>query len=135
MITDNKTLIKALKIIGGIMMAITVGTWGCFFAGKALGTTLLSSIVWTRACGICGLALWEIGTVMSKMGITENGISRRRGMLSVTLMALGAIMSSIAILVVSFNWLFWLSAALFFIGLTVGEADNLTPSPQSDNNS
>lgn len=134
MITDNKTLIMALKIIGGIMMALTVGTWGCVLAGKALGTTLISNVTWTRACGICGLALWEIGTVMSKMGMTENGISRRRGMISTMLMAVGAIMSAIAILAVSFQWLFWMSTGVFFVGLTIGEADAPVSSPHSNHN-
>lgn len=135
MITDNKTLILALKIMGGIMMTVTVGTWICLFAGKALGTTLVSNVAWTRACGICGLALWEIGTVMNKMGVHGNGISRRRGMISTALMALGAILSAIAILAVSFNWLFWLATGLFFIGLIIGQADDFASSSASNNNS
>ena len=136
MVTDiNKTMIKALKITGGIMMAATVGAWICLAAGKTLGTALVSNTAWIKVIGICGLALWEIGSVMSKMEMPENGISRSRGMISTALMALGAILGAIVIMATSLKWLFWLAAAVFFIGMIIGEADDPVSSPDSDSNS
>ena len=114
---NHKTLIMALKIVGGILLTVAIAAIVMRLTGMMTQASFIGNLWWTKGSAIAGLALWETGTIVIKM--SQQKLSRRDGIVGIALLSLAVLFASVFFISGIGRWVFYLSLGLLFIGTCV----------------
>ena len=65
---NNQALIMLLKTVGGILLTVAIAAIVMRLTGIMTQASFIDNLWWTKGSAIAGLALWETGTIVRKMG-------------------------------------------------------------------
>lgn len=121
----KRTFIIALKTTSAILGAIVAIAIIMHLTGIMAQASFIHNLWWTKCAAIIGLALWETGTIVTKMD--QQKLTQRNGIIAIALMSLSALTSTAFFITGVGKWIFYLSFALFIVGTTISEGskDNL----------
>lgn len=114
---NHKTLIMVLKTVGGILLTIALAAIVMRLTGIMTQASFVDNLWWTKGTAIAGIALWETGTIVRKMG--QQKLSRREGIIGITLLLLAVLSASVFFISGLDKWAFYLSLGLAFVGMCV----------------
>ena len=123
----------ALQAAGSILIVIVGAAVLIRLSGIMSQVSFINNLWWAKVAAIVGVALWETGGTIEKMG--QQKISRRLGIIVITLIVLALITAMVYFFTPVGKWLFWLSAGLFVIGCICGEVgddDTATAEPEKN---
>jgi hypothetical protein len=121
----NKMMILALKTVGAILVAIAVIAIVMHLTGIMAQASFIHNLWWAKCAAIIGLALWETGTIVTKMD--QQKLSQRNGIIAIALMSLSALTATAFFITGVGKWIFYLSFALFIVGTTISEGSKDNP--------
>ena len=123
--TMKRTFIIALKTTGAILGAIVAITIIMHLTGIMAQASFIYNLWWAKCAAIIGLALWETGTIVTKMD--QQKLSQRNGIIAIALMSLSALTATAFFITGVGKWIFYLSFALFIVGTTISEGSKDNP--------
>ena len=121
----KRTFIIALKTTGAILGAIVAITIIMHLTGIMAQASFIYNLWWAKCAAIIGLALWETGTIVTKMD--QQKLSQRNGIIAIALMSLSALTATAFFITGVGKWIFYLSFALFIVGTTISEGSKDNP--------
>ena len=121
----KRTFIIALKTTGAILGAIVAITIIMHLTGIMAQASCIYNLWWAKCAAIIGLALWETGTIVTKMD--QQKLSQRNGIIAIALMSLSALTATAFFITGVGKWIFYLSFALFIVGTTISEGSKDNP--------
>ena len=122
----NKTMNLALKTVGAILVTIAVIAIVMHLTGIMAQAPFIDNLWWAKGAAIAGLAMWETGTIVTKMGQLK--LSRRNGIIAIALMSLAALTAAAYFTTGVGKWIFYISFALFIVGSTITTGNEDEPS-------
>ena len=114
---NNQALIMLLKTVGGILLTVAIAAIVMRLTGIMTQASFIDNLWWTKGSAIAGLALWETGTIVRKMG--QQKLARQDGIVGITLLSLAVLTASVFFISGIGRWVFYLSLGLLFIGIGV----------------
>ena len=119
----RKAFATGLKIVGGIILAISFGGLVGLIASHWMD--IPHDFSWAKLVFCCGLGLANSGTILSKMGPQLDESSRKRAIIGIALLLCCTVIS-VFLLITGFS-------ARIFVPLSIGLVGDIIGSGISDN--